>query len=139
MVNSTITEPALYIIMFEDVPDMNPGKGMAQASHASALFVQQMSEAPADKYYSEWIRQGCGFGTTYVVFDTGTNWSEFITDCKHLLMEEYMGTVEDFTYPYRNWYGKKFVMVIETCAYLFVTPETPQKITDYVKKLELVP
>jgi len=31
-------QPTLYIVMFKDVPDMNPGKGMAQAAHAQAEF-----------------------------------------------------------------------------------------------------
>lgn len=35
----TDTNPVLYILMRNDLPSMNPGKAMAQASHASNAFV----------------------------------------------------------------------------------------------------
>lgn len=36
--NQTEFEPRLYIVMREDLWDMNPGKGMAQSAHAQADF-----------------------------------------------------------------------------------------------------
>jgi len=38
-----IYKPALYLVMFKDVPDMNPGKAVAQGAHASMkVFLDYM-------------------------------------------------------------------------------------------------
>jgi len=64
--------PTLYIIMYTDVPDMNPGKGIAQGAHAASKFVYEMLMARYERqtlsdemwdYFNEWITQGDGFGT----------------------------------------------------------------------------
>lgn len=39
----TETNPVLYILMRNDLPSMNPGKGMAQSSHASNAFEKVMT------------------------------------------------------------------------------------------------
>lgn len=38
------TDYVLYILMRTDIPSMNPGKAMAQASHASNAFVSKLNE-----------------------------------------------------------------------------------------------
>ena len=38
------TYPVLYIIMRNDLDSMNPGKAMAQASHASNAFVTKIDK-----------------------------------------------------------------------------------------------
>ena len=57
--------PLLYILMRNDMDSMNPGKAMAQASHASNQFVATL---PTDAYdiYNEWL-QCNGFGTVLVL------------------------------------------------------------------------
>jgi len=42
--NQKVIDPRLYIIMREDLQDMNPGKGMAQAAHAQAEMLAHMDE-----------------------------------------------------------------------------------------------
>ena len=44
----TTTEsfPVLYILMRKDLKSMNPGKAMAQASHAANAFVHSNPEMP---------------------------------------------------------------------------------------------
>ena len=37
--------PVLYILMRNDMKSMNPGKAMAQASHASNAFVNTASDS----------------------------------------------------------------------------------------------
>lgn len=54
--------PVLYILMRSDLDSMNPGKGMAQASHASNLFVGHVKSYRNDKstlnLFKEWEENG---------------------------------------------------------------------------------
>ena len=128
-----IIKPTLYILMFKDVPDMNPGKGMAQASHASAKFVAD-NIGKDTPYFDEWLNEGRGFGTTCVLSVSGSTLYDNIRGGGFPI-----NIIEDVTYPYKNWYGETFVMSIETCAYIFVTPLTPEHIAEYIKSLPLHP
>ena len=55
----------LYIFMRNDLPSMNVGKAMAQASHASAQLVTNYSSKYED--IKNWAKEGKGFGTTIVL------------------------------------------------------------------------
>lgn len=99
--------PVLYILMRTDLPSMNPGKAMAQASHASNYFVHDLNQmkhkdgyiAQMGKAWQESTPQG--FGTVLVLGCT-----------KHQMIEAYemaslhaasfvlAGIVRDPTYPY---------------------------------------
>ena len=62
--------PVLYILMRTDMDSMNPGKAMAQASHASNTFVHSVEpgynvdEALFDAWQKETQQ---GFGTVLVL------------------------------------------------------------------------
>lgn len=120
-----MTEPRLYIVMREDLWDMNPGKGMAQAAHAQARFDKYVSEYANDLYAKEvdldpefinmvedW-RGDRGFGVTTVLTATKGEWMDIWMGVK------YYGYVEDPTYPYRNYYKQVFTSPEDTCMWVF--------------------
>ena len=111
-------EPRLYIIMREDLWDMNPGKGMAQAAHAQALFDAYTPDNLEDygKHYSAWAEDR-GFGVTLVLTAPKSEWIQIS------LGVVYYGYVNDPTYPYRNYYGKLFTSSEDTCMWVFATTE----------------
>lgn len=109
-------EPRLYIVMREDLWDMNPGKGMAQAAHAQANF----DEYTEDHYTDDLFRnahlawsEDRAFGTTLVLSVPSDQWPNIQVNVEHY------GVVHDLTYPYRNWYGQTFVMHTHTCMWVF--------------------
>jgi hypothetical protein len=115
-------EPKLYIIMREDIPDMNPGKAMAQAAHAQADFdayqSAQVNEGSEDfwKAISTW-RGDLNFGVTLVLSAPRSEWMQISLGVEHY------GYVTDPTYPYRNYYGKVFTSSEDTCMWVFATTE----------------
>jgi peptidyl-tRNA hydrolase len=58
-------EPILYILMRNDLPSMNAGKAMAQASHASNAFWHEYSQRKEVKAWAKSTKQG--FGTVLVL------------------------------------------------------------------------
>jgi len=114
-------EPRLYIIMREDIQDMNPGKAVAQGCHAQALFdLYNHGDNGILEPYCAWRGDGedcLGFGVTLVL---SALWEQMcdIEDCvKHT------GMVVDPTYPWRNYYGKTFTTAETTCMWAFPTTE----------------
>lgn len=129
-----VFEPRLYIIMREDIWDMNPGKGMAQAAHAAEMFSDDMahnlSATPQENdAYLDWKSQsGQGYGTTLV-----------LTAPLDVIEDICTGVVVDPTYPFRNHYGKMFTCAAATCGYVFVHSGTDPSVVDTIKSLPLHP
>lgn len=127
-------EPRLYIVMREDLWDMNPGKGMAQAAHAQALFdLYDHGHNGCLESYSEWRGDGSaclGFGVTTVLTATLDEFELILRNTKH------NGVVTDPTYPYRNYYGKMFTSKEVTCIWTFVTTEEE---LEFMKQWKLHP
>jgi peptidyl-tRNA hydrolase len=119
-------QPTLYIIMRKDLPDMNPGKIAAQASHATSDF--------HDWEYTVRLHQGMdqvdvvndlirkidlwkedrSFGRTIVLEGTLEEMKEVVRQHKPA------GLVTDPTYPWRNWSGEVFTSEEITCAWCFI-------------------
>ena len=128
-----MTEPRLYIVMREDLWDMNPGKGMAQAAHAQADFdVYTENNYTNDAFRSAHITwcEDRNFGVTLVVNASLKQFEDIEYNTSHA------GVVVDPTYPYRNYYGKIFTTWVETCMWVFAT--TDEEI-EYMKQFELYP
>jgi peptidyl-tRNA hydrolase len=109
-------EPRLYIIMREDIPDMNPGKGMAQAAHAQADMIEYMNTLE-DYGVSEMVklwREDRSFGTTTVLSAELIDIQEMVNKIEH------SGLTVDPSYPWRNFYGMPFVTEEVTAAWAFV-------------------
>jgi len=101
--------------------DMNPGKGMAQAAHAQALFdAYDFAANDCLEAYCEWRGDGencLGFGVTLVLSASKSEWMDISLGVQHY------GFVEDPTYPWRNHYGKVFTTAEDTCMWVFATTE----------------
>lgn len=110
--------PRLYIIMREDLYDNSPGKMMAQAAHAQALFDEYTPDVMGDynKHYSAWAEHR-GFGVTLVLSAPRSEWTDIASGVEH------SGYVVDPTYPYRNHYGKVFTASEYTCMWVFAVTE----------------
>lgn len=111
----------LYIVMREDIPGMNPGKAMAQAARAQALFDEYVDYEFSENgefahNYIKW-REDLIFGTTVVLRAEQHKLIEITQSIKHA------GLVVDRTYPWHNWYGKRFVTPETTCVWAFVYNE----------------
>lgn len=100
--------PVLYILMRNDLPSMNPGKAMAQASHASNAFVHYMRHIRAEeddaveceRLVNDWSSQtGQGFGTVLVLSLSESQMRNAVAATKAVGL--HAGIVNDPTYPYR--------------------------------------
>lgn len=112
--------PILYILMRNDMDSMNPGKAMAQASHASNQFVATIDyrdTLPKDAHdiYNEWL-QCDGFGTVLVLEVTEAQMRTSVAVANALDLVS--GVVHDPTYPLRDGDTTHFIPV-DTCAFIF--------------------
>ena len=123
--------PRLYIIMREDIADMNPGKGMAQAAHAQADFAAyaetRFNSEEFSSAYLLWTEDR-NFGVTLVLGATLKEMHDIRTQVNHADL-----TV-DPTYPWRNWYGKMFATEEVTCMWAFVWTDEE---LEYMKQYKL--
>lgn len=85
-------EYILYILMRNDLPSMNAGKAMAQASHASNAFVKKHSHTKAAKEWADETTQG--FGTVIVLSANKKQLDSAVHN------SETSDVVVDPTYPY---------------------------------------
>lgn len=128
--------PVLYILMRNDLESMNPGKAMAQASHASNAFwmhaVQyingsvkvetEVGEAIAD-LASAWQQETAqGFGTVLVLEVNETRMRTAATVAESLGFVS--GVVHDPTYPLPDGDTCHFIP-LDTCAYVFGDKNDP--------------
>lgn len=122
--------------MRSDMVSMNPGKGMAQASHAANAFVKFAKNKSYD--ISGWENSTPqGFGTVYVL-DGGTI-SEMHEAIDPLIEQGFIAEfVNDPSYPIID--GKVFHSInIDTCAYVYCEPRYENIIKKYLGHFPLHP
>jgi peptidyl-tRNA hydrolase len=126
--------PRLLIIMREDLWDMNPGKGMAQAAHAAQDMTATIMSTgtPYEKeQYEQWC-EGRNFGVTITLS------APFDSMSKMSLMLEMNGVPNgmtvDPTYPYRNYYGDVFTSSEVTCMWVFIHDEVAEQVQAELKQ-----
>ena len=116
--------PVLYILMRTDLDSMNPGKAMAQASHASNAFVNydiniNTINGTEDNVFmrEDWKNQTeQGFGTVLVL---GVTESQMRTAVTVATVSNFVsGIVHDPTYPLRDGDTTHFIP-LDTCGYVF--------------------
>ena len=131
-------EPTLYILMRDDLDSLNPGKAIAQGSHATNLFDRDSKRAGDDTVYAieEWAGDR-GFGRCLTVSAKVHEMEEImalITDdpCNFL-----GNTVLDPTYPISDGTIIHTLPLI-TCAYVFVydPPESTYSDSLVIRKLK---
>lgn len=101
-----MANPVLYILMRTDMPSMNPGKAMAQASHATSAFLNDMEchKKNAGGRFAEVLRAleiwqaetRQGFGTVLVLGCTGRELDVVVGQSGDTYLANY---VIDPTYP----------------------------------------
>lgn len=120
-----LIEPTLYIIMRTDIQDMNPGKAIAQGSHATDDFEAWVAviNQQSDQYgellgeISTW-REDRSFGRVIVLESS-------LDEMKHIVQtNDFAGLTTDPTYPWRNYYGDVFLSEEITAAWCFICNET---------------
>jgi peptidyl-tRNA hydrolase len=111
----------LYILMRTDMLSMNPGKAIAQGSHATSKFHNAMNNpsgaASWSADYVEWRRQAGGFGTVLTLGCTEAQMFQAINNAQRAGVP--CGIVNDPTYPLRDGATTHFFPV-NTCAWVFV-------------------
>ena len=118
-------EDVLYIIMRNDLGSLNPGKAMAQASHAyGALKVRVRSHIPMQKRYVEWaIQTPQDFGTTIVLASGERGISEALAKIEKFGGDHVIGGwVHDPTYPIDDGLATHLIP-LDTCAFVFGSKE----------------
>jgi len=135
----------LYIMMRNDIDSMNPGKAIAQGSHASNAFVnhfhaymQEMSISLANddasqmnKSFYEWENSTLqGFGTVLVLEAPMKAINTTIDIFKEI--GKIAGVVHDPTYPIVDGSVVHYIP-LDTCGYVFI----PNKEEDTVASVLL--
>jgi len=117
--------PVLYILMRNDLDSLNPGKAMAQASHASNQFVHNIKEGGMIDYelFNMWSNETTqGFGTVLVLsVNEAQLQSSIMMAEKHL---SHCGIVHDPTYPIQDGAVVHHIP-LDTCGYVFGDKDDP--------------
>ena len=114
--------PVLYILMRTDMESMNPGKAMAQASHASNAFVQ--SAEPGynidETLFNTWKESTPqGFGTVLVLGVTEVQMRTAVEIAESFGVDKFpCDIIHDPTYPLQDGDTTHFIPV-DTCGYIF--------------------
>ena len=135
----------LYILMRTDLASMNPGKAIAQGSHATSLFHAAMDNpsgaASWSSEYVEWRSQADGFGT---VLTLGCNeqqmrdvigWLSECDDDSEFDSPVVFGIINDPTYPIRDGEVTHYIP-LDTCAYVFGDKD---ELSNFLGHLDLHP
>lgn len=138
--------PILYILMRNDLTSMNPGKAIAQGSHASNAFVKHIEHHTQNlnsqsnvsvqdqqiiKSFREWEYSTTqGFGTVIVL---ESSYKDILPRVEMFKNLGYItGIVHDPTYPILDGSVVHHIP-LDTCGYVFV----PDKETDISAKILL--
>jgi hypothetical protein len=119
-------EPTLYLILRRDLQDMNPGKAVAQGSHATDDFnawknkIIRYDYQYSSKLISEFLRwqEDRNFGRCIVLQGTLEEMAN-IVQCN-----DFADLTTDPSYPWENWYGDVFLTEEVTAAWCFICDET---------------
>lgn len=140
-------KPYLYILMRDDIGSMNPGKAVAQGTHAAnqMVFEAMIATDPLAQVLepkratvlaqmvATWTREARGFGTCIVL---GANEKQMRASVASAIAARlHAGITHDPSYPVRD--GETFYTIpMDTCAYIF---DYPVLIRPHVTELSLLP
>ena len=122
-----MTLPVLYILMRDDLDSLNPGKAMAQASHASNAFVKAHQgddqSKPGFYLYGQWeCETSQGFGTVLVLACNETAMNTAVNVAEYCGFSS--GVVHDPTYPIVDGDVVHHIP-LDTCGYVFGDKDDP--------------
>ena len=99
-----MSDLALYVLVRNDLPSMNPGKAMAQVHHAGVQMMHKYSTNPmVIAYIREGAKQGAnGFNTTIVLGATYDQIRSLNPEAVYWEQPHYLvcGLVIDMSYPF---------------------------------------
>ena len=125
----------LYILMRTDMESLNPGKAMAQASHAyGAAKMAIRKNTNLQKAFLQWMDQTeQEFGKTIVLGAEGWQITSVLADIDYHKLAA--GWVHDPTYPIRDGLVTHFIP-LDTCAFVFGDANDA---SDFLSHLKLHP
>ena len=142
-------DPYLYILMRTDLDSLNPGKAIAQGSHAATMFSGEIHDRFAEstevgdawmQMYQQWqtdpaTDRRLGFGVKIcLAVNSEVQLRQKVTVARHLPMT-LAGIVTDPSYPLRD--GRVMhLLPLVTCGYIFGDKEL---LTGFLGDLELHP
>ena len=114
--------PVLYILMRNDLDSLNPGKAMAQASHASNAFVHSVEPAynVDEVLFRTWEESTPqGFGTVLVLSVNEEQMETAVKVAESFGVDKFpCGIVHDPTYPILDGEVCHYIP-LNTCGYIF--------------------
>ncbi len=114
--------PVLYILMRTDLDSMNPGKAMAQASHAGSTFVHNAEPGynVDEELFNAWQKETSqGFGTVLVLGVTEVQMRTAVAVAESFGVDKFpCEIIHDPTYPLQDGDTTHFIPV-DTCGYIF--------------------
>ena len=114
--------PVLYILMRTDMDSMNPGKAMAQASHASNAFVSNAEPGynVDEELFNAWQESTPQkFGTVLVLGVTEVQMRTAVEVAESFGVDRFpCDIIHDPTYPLQDGDTTHFIPV-DTCGYIF--------------------
>ena len=114
--------PVLYILMRTDMDSMNPGKAMAQASHASNAFVSNAEPGynVDEELFNAWQESTPQkFGTVLVLGVTEVQMRTAVEVAESFGVDKFpCDIIHDPTYPLQDGDTTHFIP-IDTCGYIF--------------------
>ena len=114
--------PVLYILMRTDLDSMNPGKAMAQASHAGSTFVHNAEPGynVDEELFNAWQKETKqGFGTVLVLGVTEVQMRTAVAVAESFGVDKFpCEIIHDPTYPLQDGDTTHFIPV-DTCGYIF--------------------
>ena len=112
-----MTNPILYILMRNDLASMNPGKAIAQGSHAASAFANKLPQCVIGSDCDIWKSSTSqGFGTVLVLAVTGSELEQAIKTAQDLgFISE---IIYDPTYPIQDGLVTHYIP-LNTCGYIF--------------------
>ncbi len=114
--------PVLYILMRTDLDSMNPGKAMAQASHAGSTFVHNAEPGynVDEELFNAWQKETPqGFGTVLVLGVTEVQMRTAVAVAESFGVDKFpCEVIHDPTDPLQDGDTTHFIPV-DTCGYIF--------------------
>lgn len=139
----------LYVLARLDIPDMNPGKAMAQVAHAAhdaeneIMHNEHVRDDLLRTTWRSWAAEAGTFGTTIVLEATLRDMQELELELDRTFpnwLPVYNRLVVDPEYPYRNYYGDLHFMEAVTTMWAFVPharDTTPHPATEILRRFKL--
>lgn len=139
-----MADPRLYILMRNDLASMNPGKAIAQGSHATSFFqwtAEQNRYNTGTKFtsesYDQWLEETYQrFGTVITLAVTEVQLHTAVAIMAR--MGYIAGVVNDETYPVTDG-SITHLISIDTCGFIFIPDAEDSVIRGVLRNFPLYP